>query len=102
MIFKSVLRIIKCFISIFFSYYSLSDTFILVSIENSKGTSNQSRFNEKSFLQITNLLPDYEKQLWIVSIAKRLKELGKMKEAIREKTEGLFKSILDKTFQGEL
>lgn len=47
-------------------------------------------------------VPDYEKQLWIVSIAKRLEELGKRQEAIRKETEGLFKSVLDKAFQGEL
>jgi type I restriction enzyme S subunit len=47
-------------------------------------------------------VPDYEKQLWIVSIAKRLEEMGKRQEAIRKETEGLFKSILNKAFQGEL
>lgn len=86
----------------FFNYYSSSDAFISACVENSKGTSNRRRLNEKDFLQITISLPDYEKQLWIVSIAKRLEELGKRQEAIRKETEGLFKSILNKAFQGEL
>ena len=47
-------------------------------------------------------VPAYEKQLWIVSVAKRLEELGKRQEAIRKESEGLFKSVLDKAFQGEL
>jgi type I restriction enzyme S subunit len=47
-------------------------------------------------------VPDYKKQLWIVSVAKRLEELGKRQEAIRKESEGLFKSVLDKAFQGEL
>jgi type I restriction enzyme S subunit len=47
-------------------------------------------------------VPDYEKQLWIVSIAKRLEELGKRQEAIRKETEGLFKSVLDRAFQGDM
>lgn len=47
-------------------------------------------------------VPDYEKQLWIVSIAKRLEELGKRQEVIRKETEGLFKSVLDQAFQGNL
>lgn len=86
----------------FFNYYSSSDAFILACIENSKGTSNRRRLNEKDFLQITIPLPDYEKQLWIVSIAKRLEELGKRQEAIRKETEGLFKSVLDNAFSGDL
>lgn len=47
-------------------------------------------------------VPDYEKQLWVVSIAKRLEELGKRQETIRKETEGLFKSVLDRAFQGDL
>lgn len=86
----------------FINYYSSSDAFIFACIENSKGTLNRRRLNEKDFLQITIPLPDYEKKIWIVSIAKRLEELGKRQEAIRKETEGLFKSILDKAFQGDL
>lgn len=47
-------------------------------------------------------VPDYEKQLWIISIAKRLEELGKRQESIKIEMEGLFKSILDRAFQGKL
>jgi type I restriction enzyme, S subunit len=47
-------------------------------------------------------LPSYEKQLWIVSIAKRLEQLGKRQVSINEEIEGLFKSILDRAFKGEL
>ncbi len=56
----------------FFNYYSSSDVFIFACIEYSKGTSNRCRLNKKDFLQITIPLPDCEKQIWIVSIAKRL------------------------------
>lgn len=86
----------------FINYYSSSDAFIFDYINNSKGTSNQRCLNEKDFLQITIPLPDFEKQIWIESIAKRLEELGKRQEAIRKETEGLFKSVLDKAFQGDL
>lgn len=86
----------------FFNYFSSSEAFISACVENSKGTSNRRRLHEKDFLQITILMPDYEKQLRIVSIANRLEELGKRQEAIRKETEGLFKSVLDKAFQGEL
>jgi type I restriction enzyme S subunit len=47
-------------------------------------------------------LPSYEKQLWIVSIAKRLEQLGKRQVLIKEEMEGLFKSVLDRAFQGNL
>lgn len=47
-------------------------------------------------------LPSYEKQLWIVSIAKRLEQLGKRQALINEEMEGLFKSVLDQAFQGNL
>ena len=66
---------------------------------NSIRTLNRRCLNEKDFLQITNPLPDYEKQLWIVSVAKRLEELGKRQEAIRKELEGLFKPVWDKVFQ---
>jgi type I restriction enzyme S subunit len=45
-------------------------------------------------------LPSYEKQLWIVSIAKRLEQLGKRQALIKEEMDGLFKSVLDRAFQG--
>lgn len=86
----------------FMNYYSSSDAFIFACIKKSKGILNQRRLNEKDFLQIAIPLPDYEKQIWIVSIAKRLEELGKRQEAIIKETEGLFKSVLDKAFQGDL
>ena len=86
----------------FINYYSSSNAFIFDYIKNSKGTSNQRRLNEKDFLQITIPLPGFEKQIWIDSIAKRLEELGKRQEAIRKETEGLYKSVLDKAFQGDL
>lgn len=71
-------------------------------IKNSKGILNRSRINEQDFLQIAIPLPDYEKQIWIVMIAKILEDLGKRQEAIKKETEGLFKSVLDKAFQGDL
>ena len=83
----------------FINYYSSSDVFIFACIDNSIRTLNRRCLNEKDFLQITNPLPDYEKQLWIVSVAKRLEELGKRQEAIRKELEGLFKPVWDKVFQ---
>lgn len=47
-------------------------------------------------------LPSYEKQLWIVSIAKRLEQLGTRQRVIQEEIEGFFKSVLDRAFQGNL
>ncbi len=35
-------------------------------------------------------------------IAKILEDLGKRQEAIKKETEGLFKSVLYKAFQGDL
>lgn len=47
-------------------------------------------------------LPSYEKQLWIVSVAKRLEQLGKRQVLIKEEMDGLFKSVLDRAFSGNL
>jgi type I restriction enzyme, S subunit len=85
----------------FFNHYSSSEPFVSACIEKSKGTSNRRRLNERDFLQITIPLPSYERQLWVVSITKRLEELRKWQELIKKETEGLFKSILDRAFRGE-
>ena len=47
-------------------------------------------------------VPAYERQLWVVSIAKRLEELNKRQEMIKKEMERLFKSVLDIAFQGEM
>jgi type I restriction enzyme S subunit len=47
-------------------------------------------------------VPNYEKQLWIVSIAKRLEQLRERQSLINQEIEGLFKSVLDRAFKGEL
>jgi type I restriction enzyme S subunit len=86
----------------FFNHYCSSDIFVSACNEKSKGTSNRRRLSESDFLQITIPLLSYEKQLWIVSIAKRLEELGERQELISVEMEGLLKSMLDRAFQGEL
>ena len=47
-------------------------------------------------------LPSYEKQLWIVAIAKRLEQIKNWQDLINQEMEGLFKSVLDRAFQGNL
>jgi len=44
-------------------------------------------------------IPSYEKQLWIVSIAKDSNKLRKRQRLVNQEMEGLFKSILDRAFQ---
>lgn len=46
-------------------------------------------------------LPRYEKQMWVVSIAKRLEDLRKRQAIISKVVEGLFRSVLDRSFRGE-
>ena len=46
-------------------------------------------------------LPNYEKQLWIVAIAKRLEQIKNWQDLINQEMEGLFKSVLNRAFQGK-
>lgn len=47
-------------------------------------------------------LPSIGKQLWVVSIAKRLEDLRKRQVVINQEVEGLFKSVLNRAFRGEM
>lgn len=47
-------------------------------------------------------LPSYEKQLWAVSLAKRLEEHQNRQAIVSNYMEGLFKSLLDRAFTGVL
>lgn len=47
-------------------------------------------------------LPSYEKQMWVVSIAKRLEDLRKRQAVVSQEVDGLFKSVLDRAFHAKL
>lgn len=47
-------------------------------------------------------LPCYDKQMWVVSLAKRLEAIRERQSDLNKEIEGLFKSLLDRAFQGNV
>lgn len=87
----------------FLFYYFITPEGIEQLGKASPGSAGRNRtLGLKMLDEIEVPLPSYEKQVWIVSIAERLEQLGKRQAVIKDEMEGLFKSVLDRAFQGKL